>query len=68
MDDLVALYRRAFWDDPVIEFILPDERMRGRVLDSYMRMMIRVAFAEGLAQTIDGEDGLRCGAVWIAPG
>jgi GNAT superfamily N-acetyltransferase len=68
VENLVALYRRAFWDDPAIEFILPDERTRGRILDAYMRMMIRVGFAEGLAQTIDGEDGLRCGSVWIAPG
>jgi ribosomal protein S18 acetylase RimI-like enzyme len=68
INDLVALYQRAFWDDPAIEFILPDERTRGRILDAYMRMMIRLGFAEGLAQTIDGEDGLRCGSVWIAPG
>jgi GNAT superfamily N-acetyltransferase len=31
-------------------------------------MMIRLGFNEGLAQTIDGEEGIRCGAVWIAPG
>jgi GNAT superfamily N-acetyltransferase len=68
IENLIALYRRAFWDDPAIEFILPDERTRGRILDAYMRMMIRLGFAEGLAQTIDGEDGLRCGSVWIAPG
>src|ERR1700674_740886 len=68
MDELVALYQRAFWDDPAIEFLLPDERTRGRAMDTYMRMMIRLGFNEGLAQTIEGEEGLRCGAVWIAPG
>jgi GNAT superfamily N-acetyltransferase len=68
VENLIALYRRAFWDDPAIEFLLPDERTRGRAMDAYMRMMIRLGFSEGLAQTIDGEDGIRCGAVWIAPG
>lgn len=68
MNELVALYQRAFWDDPAIEFLLSDQRTRGRAMDAYMRMMIRLGFADGLAQTIDGEDGLRCGSVWIAPG
>jgi GNAT superfamily N-acetyltransferase len=68
VEHLIALYQRAFWDDPAIEFLLPDERTRSRALDAYMRMMIRLGFRDGLAQTIDGEGGLRCGAVWIAPG
>lgn len=34
MDELVALYRRAFWDDPVIDFILPDEKHRARTMDA----------------------------------
>ena len=44
VENLVTLYQRAFWDDPAIEFILPDERTRGRILDAYMRMMIRLGF------------------------
>lgn len=29
-ESLIAMYRRAFWDDPVSEFLLPDEMRRAR--------------------------------------
>ncbi len=68
VDNLIALYQRAFWDDPAMEFILPNEQTRGRAMDAYMRMIVNLGFREGAVQTIDGEDGVRCGAVWVEPG
>jgi ribosomal protein S18 acetylase RimI-like enzyme len=67
-DELIALYRRAFWDDPAIEFMLPDERTRGRAMDAYMRMMIRYGFRYGRVLTIADEGRLRVGSVWLPPG
>jgi ribosomal protein S18 acetylase RimI-like enzyme len=68
MDELVALYRRAFWDDPVIDFILPDEQHRARTMDAYMRMQIRYGFRYGRVLTIAEEGRLRVGSVWLPPG
>ena len=67
-EQLVAVYRRAFWDDPVIEFLAPDEKSRGRALDAYMRMAVRYALRKGIVQAIPGgQNGLRVGATWLPP-
>lgn len=66
---LVALYQRAFWDDPAVEFLLPDESRRAGPMDAYMRMMIRYGQRYGRVRTVAGGDGaLRCGSVWLPPG
>jgi len=65
---LVALYQRAFWDDPAIVHLLPNEKTRGKTLDAYMRMVIRYGFRWGRVQTIEEEGRIRVGAVWLPPG
>jgi ribosomal protein S18 acetylase RimI-like enzyme len=67
-DELIALYRRAFWDDPAIVFMLPDEKHRARTMDAYMRMQIRYGFRYGRVLTIADEGRLRVGSVWLPPG
>lgn len=68
MADLVALYQRAFWDDPAILHLAPNENTRGRVLDAYMRMVIQYGLRWGRVQTIEQDGRLRVGAVWLPPG
>lgn len=68
MEDLVALYRRAFWDDPVIVHLLPNEKTRARPLDAYMRMVLRYGLRWGRVQAVEHEGRLRVGAVWLPPG
>lgn len=68
MDDLIALYRRAFWDDPAIVHLAPNEKTRGRVMDAYMRMVIRYGLRWGRVQTVEEDGRIRVGAVWLPPG
>jgi ribosomal protein S18 acetylase RimI-like enzyme len=68
MTELVALYQRAFWDDPAIVHLVPDEKTRGRALDAYMRMVIRYGLRWGRVQTIEQDGRIRVGAVWLPPG
>jgi ribosomal protein S18 acetylase RimI-like enzyme len=67
-EQLVALYQRSFWDDPAIEFLLPNEKRRAKGLDAYMRMAIRYGLKHGRVQTIAGDAGPRVGSVWLPPG
>ena len=68
MAELVALYQRAFWDDPAIVHLMPNERTRAAPMDAYMRMAIRYGLRWGRVQTIEQEGRLRVGAVWLPPG
>jgi ribosomal protein S18 acetylase RimI-like enzyme len=65
---LVAMYQRSFWDDPAIEFLLPNENHRAKPLDAYMRMAVRYGLRHGRVRTIAGEDRPRVGSVWLPPG
>ena len=60
VENLIALYQRAFWDDPAIEFMLPDERTRGRTMDAYMNVSTPVLF---IAMFTIGFIGLLMGVV-----
>ncbi|MEO8456864.1 MAG: GNAT family N-acetyltransferase [Chloroflexota bacterium] len=66
-EPLVAMFRRSFWDDPVIEFLLPNEMRRAKPMDAYMRMVLRYGFKRGRVNLVEGENGPRVGSVWLPP-
>jgi GNAT superfamily N-acetyltransferase len=67
-EQLVAMFRRSFWDDPAIAFLAPNENRRAKPLEAYMRMAIRYALKHGRVRMIPGENGPRVGSVWLPPG
>jgi len=58
--------RRAFWDDPIMRYLLPDGvRGREQRLAGLMRMEAKPAIAEGTVYTTAEGDAA---AIWKAPG
>ncbi len=56
---------RAFFDDPMMLYYLPDVEVRHKVLPVFMRIMTRYCLAYGEVWTTPGLDGLAC---WLGPG
>ncbi len=56
---------RAFFNDPMMLYYLPDPGVRLRVLPVFMRFMTRYCLAHGEVWTTPGLDGLAC---WLGPG
>lgn len=65
----VATLARAFADDPVMEWIFPDEQMRLRHLPKFFRVTMRGTSLrhEGTEVVVSGGEVLGC-AVWVPPG
>lgn len=62
---LSASLAKAFYDDPVSEYLFPAERGRLRRLEWYFRLQIRSVFlARGESWTSSGLEG---GALWMPP-
>lgn len=57
---------RAFFDDPLLGYILPDESQRKRHLGWFMRLGIRYGHSFGEVYTTDGP--VKGAAVWLPPG
>ncbi len=56
---------RAFFNDPMMLYYLPDPQVRLVVLPVFMRIMTRYCLAYGEVWTTPGLDGLAC---WLPPG
>src|SRR5579884_1179475 len=56
---------RAFFDDPLMEYVLPDEARRRRVLPGYFGMAVRYCLRYGEVHTTPGLQGAAC---WLPPG
>ncbi len=56
---------RAFFNDPMMLYYLPDVEVREKVLPVFMRIMIRYCLAHGEVWTTPALDGLAC---WMPPG
>jgi GNAT superfamily N-acetyltransferase len=56
---------RAFWDDPQMRWLLPDDTDRARVLPWLLATSVRYALRAGEAWTTPALSGL---ALWLPPG
>lgn len=65
----VATLARAFYDDPVVEWIFPDEQMRRHRLPRFFAVTMRGTSLrhEGTEVVVSGRSVLGC-AIWIPPG
>ena len=57
---------RAFWDDPMSMYLLPDEGHRTKALPAMLGTGVRLGFGNGEVWTTPGS--VEGAAVWIAPG
>jgi ribosomal protein S18 acetylase RimI-like enzyme len=63
-----AAMARAFYDDPVMAWIFPDEQMRSRRLPSFFASALRGNLRQENTEVVaTGEQVLGC-AIWMAPG
>jgi GNAT superfamily N-acetyltransferase len=60
-----ALLCRAFYQDPLVQYMLPDEGRRAQVLPSFYRIVVRYALRYGEVYTTPEVDGVAC---WLTPG
>lgn len=61
-----ASMARAFFDDPIVAYMYPDETERGRLTPWHFRTFIRYGYLFGRVYTTSGQpDGT---AVWFPPG
>ena len=56
---------RAFYDDPLFQYLIPDEARRARLLPSFHGITIRYAMRYGKVYTTPEISGVAC---WLAPG
>ncbi len=56
---------RAFFNDPMMLYYLPDVKVREKALPVFMRIMTRYCLAHGEVWTTPALDGLAC---WLPPG
>src|SRR5437868_742361 len=56
---------RAFFRDPLYQYLIPDEARRKRLLPSFQDITIRYALRYGEVYTTPSLDGLAC---WLSPG
>jgi ribosomal protein S18 acetylase RimI-like enzyme len=68
LQSAVAVMARAFYEDPVMTWIFPDEAMRRRRLPPFFATAIRGNMRQGNTEVmVTGEQVLGC-AIWLAPG
>lgn len=63
-EQLVQVLTRAFHDDPVFQFLLPDERTREKRLGWLFRSSLRYGLSIGEVYATEAVGG---GAIWIGP-
>jgi GNAT superfamily N-acetyltransferase len=57
---------RAFWDDPMIEYLMPDEKQRAEILPHFMRAGSQICLNGGEVYTTPG--AVLGSANWLPPG
>lgn len=56
---------RAFRDDQMMRYLIPDDARRQRVLPRFLGGVVRYCLAHGEVHTTPGLDGVAC---WLSPG
>lgn len=65
VDQASAVLCRAFYHDPLVEYVVPDETRRARVLPSFYRIVVRYTVRYGEVYTTPQVEGVAC---WLSPG
>ncbi len=65
VDQASAVLCRAFYHDPLVEYVVPDETRRARVLPSFYRIVVRYTVRYGEVYTMPAVEGVAC---WLSPG
>lgn len=60
-----TLLCRAFYQDPLVQYIVPDEARRTHVLPPFYRLVVRYALRYGEVYTTPEVEGVAC---WLTPG
>jgi GNAT superfamily N-acetyltransferase len=66
LDEASQVLARAFFDDPMMVYILPDEKQRASILPPFMRAGATIALNHGEVYTTPG--ALMGNACWLPPG
>jgi len=64
-DAVSAMLARAFLDDPVMMFMIPDEKARAAKLPRIFRLLLKLALPHGLC---DVSEGIESATIWKPPG
>ena len=64
-DRLATVLSRAYYDEPQVRYIMPDEQVRLRLLPNLFRVAIHASQLHDETYTAQSVDG---GALWIGPG
>ncbi len=56
---------RAFYHDPMLRFIIPNDAQRARLLPSFYRIVVRYCILYGEGYIMPEQDGVAC---WLRPG
>lgn len=65
VDQASAVLCRAFYDDPLVAYVVPDESRRAQVLPSFYSIVVRYALRYGAIYTTPAVEGVAC---WLTPG
>ncbi len=65
VNQAAAMLSRAFYHDPLVQYAVPDEARRARMLPSFYRIAVRYALRYGEVYTTPGVEGAAC---WLTPG
>ncbi len=65
IDRAVATLARAFRDDPMMRYVLPNDARRARLLPWNFSVLVRYCFPYGEVHTTTNLDGVAC---WLPPG
>jgi len=60
-----AVLCRAFYDDPLVQYTVPDKARRTRLLPSFYSIVVRYALRYGEVYTTPAVEGVAC---WLSPG
>ncbi len=65
LESLVPTFGEAFWDDPMVGYLFPEDDARRRALPWFERLGLRLSVGHGEIFSTPDRAG---GAVWLAPG
>jgi len=65
VSDVAAALARAFFDDPVFRWSVPDDDRRGRMLPAFFSLFTETLIVYDEVYT---DRSLTCGALWVPPG
>src|SRR5437016_1223352 len=65
LDQASEVMAQAFQNDPMLQYLVPDDARRTRLLPSFFGTVVRYCLCYGEVYTTDTLDGVAC---WLPPG